>query len=163
MNPDQLQILEKIRHQFDHSPYPRIPLEQSPKDNFYQLYIHNLVTAFYRRDLQVIDSTHKLILDAGCGSGYKSLILAEANPQAKIIGVDISSESVRLAEQRLKYHGFNHAEFYCLSIENLSDLNYHFDYINCDETLYLLPDPAIALAAMKSVLKPNGIIGTNLH
>ncbi len=39
MNPDQSQILEKIRQQFDSSPYPRIPLEQSPKDNAYQLYI----------------------------------------------------------------------------------------------------------------------------
>ena len=163
MNFDQSLILEKIRQQFDSSPYPRIPLEQSPKDNAYQLYIHNLVTAFYRRDRQVIDTTDRLILDAGCGSGYKSLILAEANPNAKIIGVDISSESVKLAEQRLKYHGFDNAEFHCLSIEDLSDLGYQFDYINCDETLYLMPDPAIALAAMKSVLKPDGIIRANLH
>lgn len=163
MNFDQSLILEKIRQQFDSSPYPRIPLEQSPKDNAYQLYIHNLVTAFYRRDRQVIDTTDRLILDAGCGSGYKSLILAEANPNAKIIGVDISSESVKLAEQRLKYHGFDNAEFHCLSIEDLSDLGYQFDYINCDETLYLMPDPAIALAAMKSVLKADGIIRANLH
>jgi methylase of polypeptide subunit release factors len=112
MNFDQSLILEKIRQQFDSSPYPRIPLEKSPKDNAYQLYIHNLVTAFYRRDHQVIDTTDRLILDAGCGSGYKSLILAEANPNARIIGVDISSESVKLAEQRLKYHGFDNAEFH---------------------------------------------------
>jgi hypothetical protein len=29
--------------------------------------------------------------------------------------------------------------------------------------LYLMPDPAIALAAMKAVLKPDGIIRANLH
>ncbi|MDX2254569.1 MAG: methyltransferase domain-containing protein [Pseudanabaenaceae cyanobacterium bins.39] len=162
MDPNK-SSLERIRQQFDSSPYPRIPLEQSPKDNIYQLYIHNLVTAFYRCDRQVIDPTNKLILDAGCGSGYKSLILAEANPKSKIIGVDISPESVHLAKQRLAYHGFNNAEFYCLSIEELSDLEYQFDYINCDETLYLMPDPAIALSAMKSVLKPDGLIRANLH
>jgi SAM-dependent methyltransferase len=38
-----------------------------------------------------------------------------------------------------------------------------FDYINCDEVLYLLPEPAIGLQAMKSVLKPEGIIRANLH
>lgn len=163
MTNPQSELLDKIRQQFDSSPYPRIPLDMSPKESPSDLYIHNLVTSFYLRDRQVIDTKDRLILDAGCGSGYKSLILAEANPRAKIIGVDISSESVKLAEQRLKYHGFDNAEFYCLSIENLSDLGYQFDYINCDETLYLMPDPAIALSAMKSVLKPDGIIRANLH
>ncbi|NET62717.1 MAG: class I SAM-dependent methyltransferase, partial [Symploca sp. SIO2E6] len=38
-------IWEKVRQQFDTGPYPRIPLETSPKDNPGLLYIHNLVTA----------------------------------------------------------------------------------------------------------------------
>jgi len=59
MNPEQLLISEKIRQQFDSSPYPRIPLDQSPKDNACQLYIHNLVTAFYQRDRHIIDTTER--------------------------------------------------------------------------------------------------------
>ncbi len=163
MTDQQSNLLDKIRQQFDSSPYPRIPLDKSPKDNPNELYIHNLVTSFYLRDQKVIDTKDKVILDAGCGSGYKSLILAEANPSAKIVGVDISAESIKLAEQRLKQHGFDNTEFYVLSIEDLSSLNYQFDYINCDELLYLFPEPAIALKAMKSVLKPDGIIRSNLH
>ncbi len=163
MTDNQSELLDKIRQQFDSSPYPRIPLDKSPKDSPNELYIHNLVTSFYLRDQKVIDTKDKYILDAGCGSGYKSLILAEANPDAKIVGVDISSESIKLAEQRLKYHGFNNAEFHVLSIENLSQLNYQFDYINCDEMLYLFPEPSEALRAMKTVLKPDGIIRSNLH
>jgi SAM-dependent methyltransferase len=89
--------------------------------------------------------------------------LAEANPGAKIVGVDISEESVKLARQRLEYHGFENAKFHVLSIYDLPQLNYQFDYINCDEVLYLLPDISVALQAMKSVLKPEGIIRTNLH
>ncbi len=160
-NPSEL--LDKIRQQFDSSPYPRIPLDKSPKDSPNELYIHNLVTSFYLRDQKVIDTKDKYILDAGCGSGYKSLILAEANPDAKIVGVDISAESIKLAEQRLKYHGFENAEFHVLSIEDLDQLNCQFDYINCDELLYLFPEPANALKAMKMVLKPDGIIRSNLH
>ena len=163
MTDQQSKLLDKIRQQFDSSPYPRIPIDKSPKDNPNELYIHNLVTSFYLRDQKVIDAKDKVILDAGCGSGYKSLILAEANPSAKIVGVDISAESIKLAEQRLKLHGFDNTEFYVLSIEDLSSLNYQFDYINCDELLYLFPEPAIALKAMKSVLKPDGIIRSNLH
>ncbi|MGL4622998.1 MAG: methyltransferase domain-containing protein [Chroococcidiopsis sp.] len=163
MDTQESELIEKIRQQFDNSPYPRIPLEKSPKNNYQTLYLHNLVTAYYIRNQKVIETEGKVILDAGCGSGYKSLILAEANPGAKIVGIDLSEESVNLARERLQYHGFENIEFHALSIEELPSLNQQFDYINNDEVLYLLPDPVVGLQAMKSVLKPDGIIRTNLH
>ena len=163
MNTQESELIEKIRQQFDNAPYPRIPLETSPKNEYQTLYLHNLVTAYYIRNQKVIETEGKVILDAGCGSGYKSLILAEANPGAKIVGIDLSEESVKLARQRLQYHGFDNVEFQALSIEDLRSLNQQFDYINCDEVLYLLPDPVVGLEAMQSVLKPDGIIRTNLH
>lgn len=156
-------LWEKIRQQFDTGPYPRIPLEESPKNDSIPLYIHSLANPYYLRNQKVIEAESKLILDAGCGTGYKSLVLAEANPEAKIIGVDLSEKSVELARQRLQYHGFDNTEFHVISIEDLPNLGLSFDYINCDEVLYLFPEPAIGLQAMKSVLKPDGIIRANLH
>ncbi|MFM6007624.1 MAG: class I SAM-dependent methyltransferase, partial [Sphaerospermopsis kisseleviana] len=163
MTNSNLELWDKIRKQFDSAPYPRIPLNKSPKDDVNALYIHNIITSYYLRNQKVIDTKDKVILDAGCGTGYKSLMLAEANPGAKIVGVDISEESVKLSRQRLEYHGFDNVEFHVLSIYDLPELNYQFDYINCDEVLYLFPDIAVALQAMKAVLKPDGIIRTNLH
>jgi ubiquinone/menaquinone biosynthesis C-methylase UbiE len=154
---------EKIRQHFNQIPYPNNPVEASPKKDLNLLYIYNLITPFYIRNQTIIDTKSKVILDAGCGSGYTSLALAEANPEAKIVGIDLSEESVKLAYQRLQYHGFDNAEFYPLSIEDIPKLGLEFDYINCDETLYLLPDPILGLQLMKSVLKPDGIIHTNLH
>ena len=145
MDENTAELLEKIRQQYETSPYPRTPLEQSPKDDFNSLYIHNLVTSYYLRYQKVIDTEGKVILDAGCGSGWKSLILAEANPGAKIVGIDISEESVKLAQQRLKFHGFDHVEFHAISIYDLPSLGLEFDYINNDEMLYLLPDLVAAL------------------
>jgi ubiquinone/menaquinone biosynthesis C-methylase UbiE len=163
MDRRSLETLEKIRQQYDRAPYPRVPLEESPKKNYNLLYKHSLVTPYYLRYQKVVDTKDTLILDAGCGTGFNALILAEANPGSKIIGVDISEASVKLADQRLKFHGFETAEFHVLSIEDLPQLNCQFDYINCDETLYLLPDPIAGLKAMQSVLKPNGILRFNLH
>jgi len=163
MNNSNSDLWDKIRKQFDSAPYPNRPLDESPKDDANALYIHNIVTSYYLRNQKVIDSKEKVILDAGCGTGYKSLILAEANPGAKIVGVDISEASVKLARQRLEYHGFDNTEFHVLSIYDIAKLNYKFDYINCDEVLYLFPDIDVALQAMKSVLKPEGIIRANLH
>lgn len=163
MDHQNLELIENIRQQFNNTPYPRIPLEESPKDNSELLYIHNLVTAYYLRNRRVINTEGKVILDAGCGTGYKSLVLAIANPGAKIVGIDLSEESVKLAAQRLQYHGVANAEFYALKIEDLPSLGLEFDYINADEVLYLLPDAIAGLQAMKSVLAPDGIIRTNLH
>ncbi|MCC3424524.1 MAG: class I SAM-dependent methyltransferase [Microcoleus sp. PH2017_29_MFU_D_A] len=163
MDTQESELIEKIRQQFDNAPYPRIPLDHSPKIDYQSLYIHNLVTAYYLRNQKVIQTDGKIILDAGCGSGCKSLVLAEANPGSKIVGIDLSEESVKLARQRLQYHGFDNVEFHALSIEDLPSLNQQFDYINCDEVLYLLPDAVVGLQAMQSVLKPDGIIRTNLH
>ena len=163
MDRQNLELIEKIRQQFDNAPYPKIPLDQSPKTDYQSLYIHNLVTAYYLRNQKVIKTESKVILDAGCGSGYKSLILAEANPGAKIVGIDLSEESVNLAQKRLQHHGFDNTEFHVLAIEDLPSLNLKFDYINNDEVLYILPDIAVGLQAMKSVLKPDGIIRSNLH
>lgn len=157
------ELLDKIRQQFDTGPYPRKPLEQSPKGDATLLYIHNFITPYYLRNQKIRETNEISILDAGCGTGYTSLILAEANPGAKIVGIDLSEQSVNLAKQRLQYHGFNKAEFYAMSIEELTTLGQDFDYINCDEVLYLLINPVIGLQAMKSVLKPSGIIRANLH
>jgi SAM-dependent methyltransferase len=163
MSSQTSEMLEKVRQQFDSAPYPRIPVDESPKENPNFLYIHNLVTSYYLRNQRVIDTKDKIILDAGCGTGYKSLVLAEANPGAKIVGVDISEESVKLARQRLDFHGFDNVEFHVLLLEDLPKLGLEFDYINCDDVLYLIPDGVAGLQAMKSVLKPDGIIRANLH
>lgn len=163
MDNQNSELIEKIRQQFEAGPYPRKPLEESHKENYNFLFIHNIVTPCYFRNKNLVKAEGKVILDAGCGSGYKALALVEANPGAKIVGIDISEESVNLARKRLKYHGFDNTEFYVLSLENLPNLGIKFDYINCDDVLYLLTDIVTGLQAMKSVLKPDGIIRANLH
>jgi ubiquinone/menaquinone biosynthesis C-methylase UbiE len=163
MDNQDSELLEKIRQQFDFGPYPRIEVDRSPKNDTESLYFHNLVTPYYLRYQEVTNTEDKIILDAGCGTGYKSLILAEANPGAKIVGIDISEQSLDLARKRFEYHGIETGEFHLLSLYDLPKLDLKFDYINCDELLYLFPEPAVALKAMKLVLKPKGIIRSNLH
>lgn len=155
---------DKIRPQFDALPYPNKPLDKSPKDDSNYLATHSSIIPYYLRYGRVIDTRDKWILDAGCGSGFKLLALALTNPGAHIVGVDISPKSIELAQQRLEYHGIeNPAQFHCLPIEELPNLGQTFDYINCDDVLYLLSDPVEGLKAMKSVLKPAGMIRVNMH
>jgi 2-polyprenyl-3-methyl-5-hydroxy-6-metoxy-1,4-benzoquinol methylase/uncharacterized protein Usg len=161
--PDNLSQAEKSRQQFDRVPFPHIPLEISPRGDYSYLFIHSLITPYYLWHRRVVDTQGKRILDVGCGSGYKALALVEANPGASVVGIDISQSSIEIAKQRFAYQGITNCEFHCLPVEKLPVLEQQFDYINCDEVLYLLPDPTGALQAMKAVLKPEGIIRGNLH
>ncbi len=160
-NPDI--IRNKISEQYDSRPYPDKPIEEPLPHDAELLFWNSLATIYYVTQKRVINPAGKLILDAGCGTGWKSLALAAANPGAKVVGVDISPKSVDLARQRLQYHGFAEAEFHVLAIEDLADLGLKFDYINCDEVLFFLPEPVAGLRGMKSALKESGIIRTNLH
>jgi SAM-dependent methyltransferase len=164
MNNQSSESLQSLKKQYDNSPFPHIPLEQSNKDKYYnRLFINDINTSNYLYQQKVINSAPIVILDAGCGSGWTSLTLAEANPQAKIVCVDLSSPSLEVAKERLNFHGFNNVEFHQLVLEDLAKLGYQFDYINCEDVLYVTPDPIGNLKALKSVLKPKGIIRANLH
>jgi 2-polyprenyl-3-methyl-5-hydroxy-6-metoxy-1,4-benzoquinol methylase len=154
--------LEQLRQHFNKAPYPNIPLESVPQDAN-QLYLHSLTTAVYRRDQRGVYPQGKVILDAGCGTGYKSHLLAIANPGATIVGIDLSEDSVVMARQRFAYHELANAEFHAMSLEDVRELGMQFDYINCDDVLYLVPDAVQALQAMRSVLQPDGIIRANFH
>ncbi len=155
--------LEEIRQYYNRVPYPSWGLEISHLDKLDVLYTHNLITSYYLRNRRLIKSEGRTILDAGCGSGFTTLALAQANPEAKLVAIDISPESIAVARARLAYHGFNQVEFQVLPIEEAARLGTDFDYINCDEVLYIVPDPVVALKALASVLKPEGILRTNLH
>lgn len=159
---DQQTDIDKIRQQYDFLPYPESEIELLPA-NPELLFIHSLTTPYYLRYQKVVNTKDKIILDAGCGSGMQALVLALANPGAKIIGVDISEKSIELARQRFAYHQFNNAEFYACSLDDIQPLGYQFDYINCDEVLYLLPNPGEMLQKFQSLLTPDGIIRANLH
>jgi ubiquinone/menaquinone biosynthesis C-methylase UbiE len=159
-----LSYQNKILQQFESYPYPNVPIEESPKNNLKLLYESSFVTARYRRDKRVItDLENRVMLDIACGTGATTLTMAIANPGAKIIGVDISPESIKVAEERLKYHGFSNVTFQVLAIEKLEQLATKFDYICASDVLYLLPDLSLALEQLGKVLKPDGIIRANLH
>jgi 2-polyprenyl-3-methyl-5-hydroxy-6-metoxy-1,4-benzoquinol methylase len=163
MNDQSAEILEKIRQQFDSAPYPCAPVEDFPENDIDKLFLNSLVTPYYLKNQRFVDTTDKTILDAGCGSGFKALTLAIANPGAKIVGVDLSKESIELAKQRFQFHGFENAEFHVLSIDDLPQLEQEFDYINCDDVLYFFPNLEAGLRVIKSVLSSEGIIRGNLH
>ncbi len=159
--------LDTIGGGYEEIPYPNVPIDASPENNDYTLFDffrNSLVTAQYVRTRQIISSEGKTLLNVGCGSGWETLLMAEANPGArKIVGIDLSPRSVKVAEQRLRLHGYTNVEFYAMDLLNVGQLNESFDLIACRDVIYLLDSQVDALKAMQGVLKPDGILASGLH
>lgn len=93
------------------------------------------------------------VLEAGCGVGAQTLMLATNSPDAQIKSVDISEESVNRAKLLLKQHGVSNVEFEVADIFNLPFEAETFDHIFVCFVLEHLKDPVAALEGLRRVLK----------
>lgn len=98
------------------------------------------------------------VLEAGCGTGAQTVILAPKSPQAHITSIDISQDSLTKARIRADRHGIINVEFLLADLYNLPFENESFDHIFVCFVLEHLSNPVEALARLKTLLKPEGTI-----
>lgn len=99
-----------------------------------------------------------LILEAGCGVGAQTKIIAPANPNSKFISIDISHESVVQAEELIKNTRIGNVEFHQADIFKLPFKDSYFDHVFVCFLLEHLAHPHKALTELKRVLKQCGTI-----
>ena len=96
------------------------------------------------------------VLEAGCGVGAQTVILAGNSPQAHFTSIDTSEASLAEAAQRLEGAGnvtFRRADIFDLPFEAAQ-----FDHVFVCFVLEHLREPRRALEALMRVLKPGGSI-----
>lgn len=103
------------------------------------------------------------ILDAGCGTGVGTEYLIHLNPQAAVVGIDISEKALEVARERCRRSGVaanrdRSVEFHQLNLEQAEKLPGKFDLINCVGVLHHLPDPHSGIKALANKLAPGGIM-----
>jgi len=103
--------------------------------------------------LQLFLKDKKIIIDAGCGLGYKSAWLAELAPHATVFGIDFS-EAVFVAAKR--YKGVSNLYFLRGDIANLPFKKETLDFILCDQVIHHTEDPKKTFAHLASLLSPKG-------
>lgn len=105
--------------------------------------------------LGLIPSQGLLILDAGCGPGTYGIILAQEGN--KVIGCDISAESVRASKKRANKKG---VRFFPVvgDLEKLPFKDNSFDICFCGWTLHHFPDIDTPVTELARVIKPGGKI-----
>jgi SAM-dependent methyltransferase len=96
------------------------------------------------------------VLEAGCGVGAQTVNLASNSPKAQITSIDVSGASVAEAEGVVQAAGIENVTLRQADIFNLPFPPESFDHVFLCFVLEHLPQPAEALRALKSVLKPGG-------
>lgn len=102
------------------------------------------------------------ILVAGCGTN-QAAVIAFTNPGAKVVAIDVSSQS--LAHQRFlkEKHGLRNLELHLLPIEELNTLSRDFDLIISSGVLHHMASPQAGMDTLARCLRRDGVAAIMLY
>lgn len=102
------------------------------------------------------------ILVAGCGAN-QAAALAFQNPNAQVLGIDVSASSLAHEELLKTKHRLANLELAQLPIEAAASLGRDFDLIAATGVLHHLADPQQGGRVLGSMLKPDGVMVVMLY
>ncbi len=98
------------------------------------------------------------VLDFGCGPGTISVGLASAVEPGELHGIDMEESQIELASAAARAGGHDNATFHAGDVTALPFDDGYFDVAHCHAVLMHVGDTEAALAEVRRVLKPGGII-----
>ena len=101
-----------------------------------------------------------VILDAGCGPGYKAAWLARLNPAAIVVAMDLS-DSIFVAAQR--YSSVPNLIFVKGDIADTPFKAGIFDLISCDQVLHHTDNPPQTVKEFARILAEHGSLNTYVY
>jgi ubiquinone/menaquinone biosynthesis C-methylase UbiE len=119
----------------------------------YDFFAQTLGQTVYNEVLSFLFPSTRMALDAGCGSGFLSLKLADYVDH--VIGLDISNTMIALARERQTKMGKKNVHFLKADLETLPFLKETFDFVVSKNTLYHT-QLEITLPALRQLIKPGG-------
>jgi SAM-dependent methyltransferase len=152
--PPLLDVAEQVQNFYDRYPYP------PPVDSLEQYRRHWQDPQKRRADYHLFwpGTPYRedfSILVAGCGTSQAAKH-ALRWPKAHVVGIDMSTTSVRCTEDLKRRYKLSNLQIHQSSIDRVSELKTRFDQIVCTGVLHHLADPDAGLAALREVLMPNG-------
>jgi len=145
-----------VQRLYDTYPFPPEPLLDEPPPGYNWRW--NWVAAYNFCMGQKPPRQDIRILDAGCGTGVGTEYLVHLNPEASVVGMDLSATALSIASERCRRSGASRVEFHHLSLYNASQLAGEFDLINCVGVLHHLPDPIRGIQSVAAKLAPGGLM-----
>jgi len=95
------------------------------------------------------------VLDVGCGGGILSEAMARQG--AEVLGIDLASKSLKVAQLHALEAGVGNVAYREVAVEALAaERPASFDVVTCMEMLEHVPDPASVVKACAGLVKPGG-------
>lgn len=97
------------------------------------------------------------VLDVGCGGGI--LADAMARKQAEVLGIDLSTKALKVAQLHAMEAQTEGVRYREISAEALAaEQPGTFDVVTCMEMLEHVPDPSLVVSACAALVKPGGFV-----
>ena len=109
-----------------------------------------------RDHLDIADG--QAVLDAGCGSGWVSRLLARETPGAKVTGIDITPGFVDYAKRSAEQEGLANLDYMVGDICALPFEDGRFDVVWSQLVVFFLAQPEQAVAEFARVVRPGGLV-----
>jgi SAM-dependent methyltransferase len=137
-------------------PFPPEPILDEPPPGYNWRWNWQAAYSFCTGQKHTTDNIR--ILDAGCGSGVSTEYLVHLNPEATVIGIDLSEGTLAVAKERCQRSGATRVEFHHLSLFDADQLEGEFDLINSVGVLHHTSDPIRGIQALANKLAPGGLL-----
>lgn len=97
------------------------------------------------------------VLEVGCGYGNSFAWLREAvGPEGRLVGLDVSQGMTRTARERVRDRGWRNVEVVRCDARKPPIVPGSFDAAYAAMSLSAVPDPAAAIEAIRTALRPGG-------
>ncbi len=153
---DTQQVSNAVASLYNTYPFPPEPLLDEPPPGYNWRW--NWLAAYNFCTGRKPQKQDIRILDAGCGTGVGTEYLVHLNPQATVVGIDLSEGALNVAKERCQRSGANRAEFHHLSLFDVEKIPGEFDLINCVGVLHHTSEPIRGIQALAKKLAPGGLM-----
>lgn len=121
----------------------------------FETFVHVFRRRLAANDIPLSSFEGKRCLDAGCGGGRGSILMAEAGA-AEVVGADLSEANIASATKRAEQRGLTNCSFQLVSLAELPFEDESFDVVWCNGVLHHSTDPDAGLREITRVLKTGG-------
>lgn len=101
------------------------------------------------------------VLDAGCGTGWSTVAIARAFPEARVIGIDLDAASIAEARTLITEQGL--VDRVHVEVANAADIrtlgvDSEFDLATVFEALHDMGEPVAALQSIRAAIRADGAV-----
>ncbi len=124
-------LVSLLKQSYDSVPYESHPFPQTAPEH-----LHALAFLF---GLDAPDPVTARVLEIGCSAGENIFPYAARNPQAQVVGIDLSDVQINHGQARLDEIGLTNVRLQAANIEEIGKAEQPYDYIICHGVFSWVP------------------------